>query len=53
MATLGWMQGLSSLPVESEGEALRLLRVGQLAREVAEHQFNHASSRWARHGAKF
>lgn len=41
----GWSQGLSLLPVASEDEALRMLRAGQLARKVAEHQFNHVSSR--------
>lgn len=33
------------LPVATEDEALKMLRIGQANREVAEHQFNHASSR--------
>lgn len=41
----GQSQGLSLLTAANEEEALRILRAGQLAREVAEHQFNHASSR--------
>lgn len=45
LASVGWFQGLTLLSVASEDEALRMLRAGQLAREVAEHQFNHVSSR--------
>ena len=42
---LGGSQGLSLLPVSTEEEAMRMLRIGQTAREVGENQFNHASSR--------
>ncbi|CAM9511567.1 unnamed protein product [Ectocarpus sp. 6 AP-2014] len=40
-----YVKGLRVHTVSTEGEALRYLRCGQVAREVAEHQFNRVSSR--------
>ncbi|CAM9647115.1 unnamed protein product [Ectocarpus sp. 13 AM-2016] len=40
-----YVKGLRVHTVSTEDEALRFLRCGQVAREVAEHQFNRVSSR--------
>ncbi|CAM9751393.1 unnamed protein product, partial [Ectocarpus sp. 8 AP-2014] len=43
-----YVKGLRVHTVSTEDEALRFLRCGQVAREVAEHQFNRVSSRRGR-----